>query len=146
MAKKFMDKIKEGVSVQEVEDFVREYTMEVFSVLAIIIASISAMYDFFTGPKLAIAFVTIGIICGIFFPAPIEKGFKQFFKFAKGQEKTTQIILGVVKVVIALFVPFVLFCAIGLLAGISYHYFNRHVEHEPATRTTKSRARSTEHD
>jgi hypothetical protein len=128
MAKKFMDKIKEGVSVQEVEDFARKHTMEVFSVLAIVIGSISSMYDFFTGPKLTIAFVAIGIFLGIFFPAPVEKGLKQFYSFAYKQEKMTQLILGIVKIVVSLFIPFFLFGAVGLLAGTSYHFYTRHAQ------------------
>ncbi len=123
-----MDKIKEGVSVQEVEDFARKYTMEVFSVLAIVVGSISSMYDFFTGPKLTIIFVAIGVILGIFFPAPVERGLKQFYSFSYKQEKTTQMILGLVKILIGLFIPFVLFGFIGLLAGTSYHYYTRHAQ------------------
>ncbi len=123
-----MDKIKEGVSVQEVEDFARKYTTEVFSVLAIVIGSISSMYDFFTGPKLTIVFIAIGVVLGIFFPAPVEKGLKQFYSFSYKQEKTTQMILGLVKVVVGLFIPFVLFGFMGLLAGTSYHYYTRHAQ------------------
>ncbi len=128
MVKKLMDKIKEGVSVQEVEDFARKYTTEVFSVLAIAIGSISSMYDFFTGPKMTIFFIAVGVILGIFFPAPIEKGLKQFYSFSFKQEKTTQLILGLVKVIIGLFIPFVLFGFMGLLAGTSYHYYTRRAQ------------------
>ncbi len=128
MVKKLMDKIKEGVSVQEVEDFARKYTTEVFSVLAILIGAISSMYDFFTGPKLTIAFVAIGVMLGVFFPAPVEKGLKQFYSFSYKQEKMTQLILGCVKIVVGLFIPFILFGSIGLLAGTSYHYYTRHAQ------------------
>lgn len=132
-----MDKIKEGVSVQEVEDFARKYTTEVFSVLAIIVGSISSMYDFFTGPKMTIAFIAIGVILGIFFPAPVERGLKQFYSFAYKQEKTTQMILGLVKVVVGLFIPFVLFGFMGLLAGTSYHYYTRHAQIMSENRPSK---------
>jgi hypothetical protein len=128
MAKKLMDKIKEGVSVQEIEDFARKYTTEVLSVLAIFIGAISSMYDFFIGPKMTIAFVAIGVILGVFFPAPVEKGLKQFYSFSYKQEKMTQLILGCVKIVIGLFIPFILFGFIGLLAGTSYHYYTRHAQ------------------
>lgn len=128
MSKKLMDKFKEGVSVQEMEDFARKYTTEVFSVLAIVIGAVSSMYDFFTGPKLTIAFVTIGLILGVFFPAPVERGLKQFYSFSYKQEKMTQMILGCVKIVVGLFIPFFLFGAVGLLAGTSYHYYTRHAQ------------------
>lgn len=123
-----MDKIKEGVSVQEMENFARKHTTEVFTVLAIIIGSVSSMYDFFTGAKLTIFFILLGIILGIFFPLPVEKGLKQFYNFAYKQEKMTQIVLGISKIVVGLFIPFVLFGLIGLLAGTSYHYYIRHAQ------------------
>lgn len=128
MAKKLMDKFKEGVSVQEVEDFARKYTTEVFSVLAIVIAAISSMYDFFIGPRFTIAFLTIGLIFGVFFPSPVERGLKQFYSFSYKQEKMSQLILGIVKIVVGLFIPFVIFGAVGLLAGTSYHYYTRHAQ------------------
>ena len=148
MAKKLMDKIKEGVSVQEVEDFARKYTTEVFSVLAIVIGSISSMYNFFTGPKLTIAFMAIGVILGIFFPAPVEKGLKQFYSFSFKQEKTTQMILGLVKVIVSLFIPFVLFGFMGLLSGTSYHYYTRHAQVMRQSRPSKGHkgASGEEHD
>ena len=148
MAKKLMDKIKEGISVQEVEDFARKYTTEVFSVLAIAIGSISSMYDFFTGPKMTIVFIAIGVILGVFFPAPVEKGLKQFYSFSFKQEKTTQMVLGIVKVVVGLFIPFVLFGFMGLLAGTSYHYYTRHAQIMSENRPPKPNRSSTgdEHD
>lgn len=148
MNKKLMDKIKEGVSVQEVEDFARKYTMEVFSVLAIVIASISGMYDFFTGAKMTISFTAIGTILGIFFPVPVEKGLKQFYSFAYKQEKTTQLVLGCVKIVVGLFIPFVIFGALGLLAGTSYHYYTRHAQIMGDNRPRKSQHHNSgdEHD
>ncbi len=120
--------MKEGVSVQEVEDFARKYATEVFSVLAILIGSVSSMYDFFTGPKMTISFIALGMILGIFFPAPIERTLKQYYSFASQQEKMTQMILGIVNIVVALFIPFVLFGCLGLLAGTSYHYYVRHAQ------------------
>lgn len=123
---KFMDKLKEGVSVQEVEDFARKYATEVFTVLSIVIGAISSIFDFFTGPGLTILFFAIGIIAGILFPTPVEKGLKQFHSFAAKQERSTQLILGAVKIVVAIFIPFLLFGMLGLLAGGSYHYYERH--------------------
>ncbi len=133
-----MDKIKEGVSVQEVEEFAHKYTTEVFSVLAMIVASISSMYDFFTGAKMTIAFATIGLIMGIFFPAPVEKNLKQVYSFTTKQEKMTQMVLGLVKIVVALFIPFVLFGFVGLLAGTSYHFYTRHAQIMSENRPHKS--------
>jgi hypothetical protein len=37
-------------------------------------------------------------------------------------------VLGIVKIVVALFIPFLLFGVFGLLAGTSYHYYTRHAQ------------------
>jgi hypothetical protein len=128
MVRKLMEKFKDGVSVQEMENFARKYTLEVFTVLTILFASISGMYDFFTGAKMTIVFAAVGVFFGIFFPVPIEKALKQFYSFSYKQEKTTQLILGCVQIVVGLFLPFVVFGIIGLLAGTSYHYYTRHAQ------------------
>ena len=128
MAKKFVDKMKEGMSVEEMENFARKYTVELFSALAIIIGTISSMYDFFSGPKITIFFTALGALLGVFFPVPSERGLKQFYTFAYKQEKLTQLILGCVQIVVALFIPFILFGLVGLLAGTSYHYYTRHAQ------------------
>lgn len=148
MAKKLMDKIKDGVSVQEVEDFARKYTLEVFTVLALIVASISSMYDFFTGPRVTILFLAVGMILGVFFPAPVERALKQFYSFSHKQEKMTQMIMGSVQIVVGLFIPFILFGTVGLLAGTSYHYYSRHAQVTSDNRPQKHRrsASSDEHD
>lgn len=125
---KFTDKLKEGVSVHELEEFARKHTTEVFSVLALIIGAISSTFDFFTGPGLTILFIALGCILAIFFPAPIERGLKQVYSFTVKQEKTTEMIIGGVKIVIAIFVPFIYFGLLGLLAGTSFHYYIRHAQ------------------
>jgi hypothetical protein len=125
---KFTKKLKEGVSVQEIENFARKHTTEMFTVLALFIGSISSAWGFFTGPKMTILFLALGTILGIFFPAPVERGLKQLYAFSYKQEKMTQMVLGIVKIVVALFIPFLLFGVFGLLAGTSYHYYTRHAQ------------------
>lgn len=123
---KFTEKLKEGVSVREIERFARKHMAEVVTVTALIIATISSSWNFFTGPKLTIFVLALGVILGTFFPDPIEKGIKQLFSFAYKQEKTTQMILGIVILIVAIFIPFIIFGAAGLLSGTAFHYFTRH--------------------
>ena len=125
---KLSEKLKEGVSVQELEEFARKHMTEVISVLALTIATISSAFDFFTGPTWTILFTALGAILGIFLPASVERWLKQLYGFTFKQEKSTQMILGGVKIVIAIFIPFVLFGIVGLLAGTSYHYYTRHAQ------------------
>jgi hypothetical protein len=141
---KFVDKIKEGVSVEELEGFASKHTTEAFTILALIIGGISSSFDFFTGPKLTIFFLVIGSLVAIIFPVPIEKGLKQLYSFTFKQEKMTEIIFGAVKIVVAIFIPFLYFGLVGLLAGSSYHYYVRHAQIMTENRPRESRRGSSE--
>ncbi len=126
--KKLSDKIKEGISTQQIENFARKHTQEVFSTLAIFIGAISSIFDFFTGSGWSILFAAIGAITAIAFPVAIEKKLKKLYNFSLKQEKTTEMVLGGVKIVVAIFLPFLYFGFLGLLAGTSYHYYIRHAQ------------------
>ena len=145
---KFTKKLKEGVSVQELEEFARKHTTEVFTVLALVIATISSIFNFFTGPGWTIFFASLGSIIAIFFPLPVERGLKQYYSFSFKQEKTTEMILGGVKIVIAIFVPFILFFFLGCLAGTAFHYYIRHAQIMKDNKPTSTRHVETgeEHD
>jgi hypothetical protein len=137
---KFTEKLKEGVSVKEIEEFARQHTMEVFSILAIIIATVTSCWDYFLGgPRITLFFAALGVIISILFPVPVERWLKQLYTFSLKQEKSTQLILGAVKLVAAIFIPFIIFAVVGLLAGSSYHYYIRHAqimnENKPAKPT-----------
>jgi hypothetical protein len=142
---KFTEKLKEGVSVKEIEEFTRQHTIEVFSVFAIIIATISSCWDyFFGGPKLALFFLSLATIFSILFPVMVERFLKQFYNFSLKQEKTTQLIIGAVKIVVALFIPFLIFAVLGFLAGSSYHYYVRHAQIVNENKPPKSEGEGTE--
>lgn len=141
---KLVDKFKEGVSVQELQGFASRHTTEAFTILALIIGAVSSSYDFFTGPKLTIFFFTIGALVAIIFPVPIEKGLKQLYSLIFKQEKTTEVIFGVVKIVVAIFIPFLYFGFLGLMAGSSYHYYVRHAQIMTENRPRESRRSSSE--
>jgi len=145
---KFSEKLKEGVSVKEIEEFARHHTVEVFSVLAIIIATITSSWDYFTGPRLSLFFAALGTVVTILFPVPIERGLKQLYSYALKQEKSTQIIIGATKIVVAIFIPFILFGIVGLLAGSSYHYYIRHAQIMNENRPSKQERKEDggEHD
>jgi len=120
------DKIKEGVSPQQIEDFARKHTPEVFTTLAIFIATISSIFDFFTGSGWALTFIAAGTITAIAFPLLTDGKMKKVYDFCLKQDKTTEMVLGGVQVVIAIFLPFLYFGYLGLLAGTAYHHYVRH--------------------
>jgi CBS domain containing-hemolysin-like protein len=118
-----MDKLKDGVSVKELENFARRYMTEGFLILAIIIATLSSIFDFFTGAGWSVFFAGLGIIVSVAFPEHILKMIKPLNQFIKKQEKTVQIIVGIVRLIFAIFIPFIIFAEAGLLAGLAYHKF-----------------------
>jgi hypothetical protein len=127
--KKLSDKLKESVSFHDIEGFRKKYATEILTVIALAIAAISSALDFFTGPKLTIFVFALATIVAIFFPDPVQKSIKKIYGFFYMQEPTTQLIISAVRIVVAIFVPFVLFGAFGLLAGLSFHYYTRRYEH-----------------
>ena len=132
MAKKA--KIKEGVSVEEIENFTRKYMWEVFSALAVIVASISSTFNFFSGAGWSIMLAGLGTLISIIIPTHMDKLFDKFYLFINKQQKPSQIILGIVEIVIALFLPFVIFAFLGLLAGIAWHEHGKYIHTGPTTR------------
>lgn len=129
---KITDKLKEGVSVKEIEDFAKKYTSEVFSALAIFIATVSSLFDFFTGAGWSVLFAGLGAITGLIFPNQVDAALEKFYSMVKRQEKPTQFIIGTVKLVIAIFIPFVLFCLLGLIGGTSKHIHSFKDEKPPS--------------
>ena len=126
-------KNEEGVSMQKIESFARKYLVETFVILAIIIAVISSAGAWFTTGNLSLFFAGIGAIAAIAFPEKIMKVEEKYFAFVDKQEKTGQIAIGIVRVVAALFVPFIVFGQLGLLTGIAFHHFshNRVTKEKP---------------
>jgi hypothetical protein len=128
--KKLGEKIKEGVSVQELESLARKYTTEVFLILSIFVASISSIFNFFTAAGWSIAFAGLGAIVSLAIPEAIMNFHKKLLKFFFKQEKVIQITIGVVRIVVGLFVPFIIFAEMGLLAGSAFHFFSKQIHGE----------------
>ncbi|OGN62094.1 MAG: hypothetical protein A3F40_01220 [Chlamydiae bacterium RIFCSPHIGHO2_12_FULL_27_8] len=118
---KFTEKLKDGVSVEEIEKFARKYTTEMFLILSLIIATISSIFGFFTGPSWSIFFAGLLAIIGIAMPIPVGKLLKKLLKLQMNSEKSTTIVIGIVRLVLSIFIPFILFAELGLLAGHAFH-------------------------
>ncbi len=111
---------KEGVSVKEIEQFAKKYKIEVFFGLSFIIACLFSFVFFGTG--LAIIFATVGGVLGTIFPVKVEAITKKAFHFVFKQEPTTQLILGIVKLIISIFLPPLIFLSLGLQGGVGINY------------------------
>ncbi len=114
------EKLKEGVSVKEIEEFTKKHRFEVFFCLAFILAC------FFTfvmwGPGWSIVAVTIGAVIGILLEGKVAQFSVSVFKFIFKQEQITQMVLGIVFLVLAIFIPPLYFLLLGLHGGKDMHH------------------------
>ncbi len=109
------NKIKSGISVQELENFGKKYQFEIFFVLYFVLATLFSY--FFFGYAWSIFLAGIGGVLGILLPTKIEKGAKSAFHFIAKQEKITKLILGVVGIILSFFLPPLVFFLTGLMGG-----------------------------
>ncbi len=107
---------KKGVSVKEIEEFTKKHRYEVFFCVLFLLSCIFGIVGYFK-PAWNIFCAMAGGILGVIFPNKVESSLKVVFNFVFGQEKTIQIVLGVVGIILAVFIPFVIFLAIGLIGG-----------------------------
>ena len=109
------EKKKEGVSVKEIEEYAKKHCYEVVFVLALVLACFFSFVFFGTG--LGIIVAAVGGIVGVLLPNKTELFSNKTFAFIQKQEQVTQIILGVVLLVISVFLPFITFLILGLYGG-----------------------------
>jgi len=107
-------KLKEGVSVKEIESFAKKHRFEVFFCVAFILACLFS-FVFFTAWSLI--FAVIGAILGIVMPGTIQKIIKTIIHFILKQEQTTQLVLAVVTWVVCMFLPPLAFALMGAAGG-----------------------------
>jgi hypothetical protein len=118
------DKLKE-INTEKLQNFYHRNTTEILSAVALAIGGVSSSWDFFTGPKFAILFFVIGAIIGVFFPSKSRHSIKAALRYLyKGSSSgKSALVLGLVQIVVALFVPFLLFGFYGVLSGTALDYF-----------------------
>ncbi len=115
-----MKKMKEGVSVKEIEAFTKKHRFEVFFCLLFIFA---CFFNFiFIGKYWSILLGALGAILGVLAPGKVEYFSKAIFRFVFKQEQTTQIVLGVISLVIAIFLPVFVFLFLGIHGGKSMYH------------------------
>lgn len=106
---------KEGVSVKELENFARKHRFEVFLSVTFILACFFSFIMW--GPGLAIGFAALGAVLGVIFPEKIDKISKKCSQFVFKQEEMTQLVLGIVVLIIAIFLPPLIFLKLGAHGG-----------------------------
>jgi len=108
-------KIKEGMSIQELENFGKRYRFEIFFILYFLLATLLTFLFF--GATWSIFLAGIGGILGVWLPSKVEKAAKASFQFIYKQEKITRLILAVAGAIVAFFLPPVVFFVMGLMGG-----------------------------
>jgi len=108
-------KIKEGMSVQELENFGKKYRFEIFFILYFLLATLLTFLFF--GATWSVFLAGVGAIIGVWLPAKIEKAAKAAFHFVYKQEKITRLILAIVGAVLSFFLPPLVFFCMGLMGG-----------------------------
>lgn len=111
---------KEGVSVKEIEEFAKRHRFEVFFCLMFLLACIFGLVGMFR-PGWSILLAMAGGALGVIFPVKIDGLLKKTFHFVFKQDKTILIVLGVVALLLACILPFVIFLLVGAAGGRAMH-------------------------
>lgn len=114
------NKNKEGLSVNELQGFVKKYRFEVFLVAMFVLAGIFGMGLIWT-PFWSVLFATIGGVVGALLPQMILKMSHSVLGFLLKQDPNTQMILAGVILVLSILVCPLVFLLAGLHAGKTLH-------------------------
>jgi hypothetical protein len=110
---------KEGVTVREIGNFTKKHRFEVLFGLSFIFALFFSFVFFGTG--WAVLFASIGAILGVLFPGKTEHVTRRMFQFYMKQEQTTQLVLGIVFLILSIFLPIMVFFLLGCHGGKSLY-------------------------
>ncbi len=117
---------KEGVSVKEIEEFAKKHRFEVFFCLMFIFACVFGIFGTFK-PGWSIFLGAAGAVLSVLLPAKMDQLLKKTFQFVIKQDKTIQIVFGVVTLVLACIVPFVIFFILGAAGGRALNQMDSNV-------------------
>ncbi len=106
------------------ERFAHKYTIETLTAVAIVVGAFSAWMHLFMGTLgWSILFLVIGSILGIFLPVQMDIAMKKVYSYSGSGKQMPTIVAEVVKIAVALFLPFVYFAFLGVLTGTAYQYY-----------------------
>ena len=113
------NKSKDGVSVKEIEEFAKKHRFEVFFCLAFVLACIFTFVMW--GPSWSVIAAAVGAVIGILFSESVTRCSKATFQFIFKHEQTTLLVLGILFLVLAVFIPPLYFLLLGLHGGKDMH-------------------------
>lgn len=120
------NKSKEGVSVKEIESFAKQHRFEFFFCLTFALAFLFAliMYSEFW----SIGAVALGGILGVLFSGKVAHFSKMVLHFLFRQEKTTQFVLAIAILILAIFLSPLIFLLVGLHGGKDLYHLAREIQ------------------
>src|SRR3989339_1048188 len=108
------DNLKDGISVKEIENFAKNNRFKLFLCLSVLLA---CFFSFVFFAAWSIILAAVGGILGIFFPFKVDAFLGKARDFCAKQEATTQLILGGVSLILAIFIPPLVFFVLGCTGG-----------------------------
>ena len=125
MSRLDLNKIKKNFP--EMEKMTHRYLVEILTAVSVVVGWLSASGHWFVGSLVwSVLFLVIGALAGLFFPVHIDHAMKNVYFFSSGRNQVYTIGAEAVKIAVALFLPFLYFGFLGLLAGTAYQYYIHH--------------------
>ena len=107
-----------------IEKLTRRYMVERLTMVAILVGAFSAWMHLFIGTfGWCMLFLVIGSAVGIFFPHQMDRWVRKVYSFSRSGNHMSTVVAESAKIALALFLPFVYFAFLGVLAGTAYQYY-----------------------
>jgi hypothetical protein len=113
------DEKKEGITVEQLENFGKSHRIEIFFCIIFILSSICSFFLF--GPGWSIYAAGLGGIIAVWMPRHVGSLALATFHFCVAQHKVTKIVIAVFGLIVAIFLPPLVFLCIGAMAGRGFH-------------------------
>ena len=120
------NKSKEGVSVKEIETFARQHRFEFFFCLAFALAFLFALIMYSCAWSIGAS--ALGGILGVLFSRKVAYFSKAVLNFLFRQERPTQFVLVIVVLILAIFLPPLIFLLLGLHGGKDLYHLARETQ------------------
>lgn len=109
------EKKKDGVSVKEIEGYAKKHRFELFFCILFVLACLFTLV--FWGPAISIFLAGIGGILSVLMPTKVNELAHKVAHTILHKDGTTQLIIAIAVLIVAIFLAPVVFFFVGLHAG-----------------------------
>ncbi|CAM0117945.1 hypothetical protein [Rhabdochlamydiaceae symbiont of Dictyostelium giganteum] len=124
------DSNNEGVSMKEVEQFVKTYWIQLFFCILFLFTFLFSVAGAFR-PALGLFLLAGGGISSLLLPESLGKAVYHSLNFIGKQEKAIQIIFAGVTLIITCVLPFVILMLMGIFNGLFIHQLMKEIPFKP---------------